>query len=369
MLAVMPEATWMPVAVDPLVPPARLGALLVQRRTAKGLEIGEIAERSNGIFTTSYLESAERGRVTLDDQVIGLLVGLYEVNAGPIVPPRSELILDIDQRVLRVGDAAVNFDSLHAEDVLKRYVSLIYMLRGQEPGSDLVLRDRDLDVLGKSLGYAEPDLRSEISGLIAAPDAVQQAKAVSRGKMVAAAGLLVGLTAIGTLVLIGVRPDQVPAEVQGIQQVLPTTGFAAEIGQSAEASVDYDFRAVLPDWQIIYADDHPDFLGVTRSDDKSIVIHVEPGATPDLIAAVLMHEVGHAIDLERMNDVQRSQWIALRDMPATWWPGNGLSDFAVGAGDFAEAVSAITTGSPSSSVYGDFTDEQLAFVADILEVS
>ncbi len=53
-------------------------------------------------------------------------------------------------------------------------------------------------------------------------------------------------------------------------------------------------------------------------------------------------------------------------MPATWWPGNGLSDFAVGAGDFAEAVSAFTTGSPSSSVYGEFTDEQLAFVADIL---
>ena len=53
-------------------------------------------------------------------------------------------------------------------------------------------------------------------------------------------------------------------------------------------------------------------------------------------------------------------------MPSTWWTGEGLSDFAVGAGDFAEAVSAFTTGSPSHSVYGEFTDEQLAFVGSVL---
>ena len=107
---------------------------------------------------------------------------------------------------------------------------------------------------------------------------------------------------------------------------------------------------------------------MTRSESKSIVVHVEPDATVDAVSAVLMHEVGHALDIERLSDTQRSQWIELRDMPATWWPGNGLSDFAVGAGDFAEAVSALTTGSPSSSVYGEFTQEQLDFVAETLEI-
>jgi hypothetical protein len=362
----MTEATWVPVAVDPLVPPARLAALMVERRSAQGLGIVDMAKRSNGMFTPSYLENAERGRVALDDRIIGHLVGLYEVNAGPVVPQRSELILDIDRQQFKVGDTAVGFDSMHAEDVLQRYVSLVYVLRGQPPGSELVLRDRDLGVLSTSLGYTEVDLRREIDGLMAAPDSVQRAKAVGRARMIAAAGLLVGLTAIGTLVLIGVSADDAPTEVLGTQQTLVTTGFPAEVGLAAEASIDFDFRDALPDWQIGYAEDHPDFLGVTRSEDKSIFVHVEPNASAEIVAAVLMHEVGHAIDLERLTDEQRAEWIVLRDMPSTWWPGNGLNDFAVGAGDFAEAVSALTTGSPSSSVYGEFTDEQLAYVAVIL---
>lgn len=363
----MTEATWVPVAVDPLVPPARLGALMIEQRTRQGLDIVDMARRSNGMFTPSYLENAERGRVSLDDRIIEHLVGLYEVDAGPVVPQRSELILDIDRQQLKVGETAVSFDSLHAEDVLQRYVSMIYVLRGQEPGSDLVLRDRDMDVLSTSLGYTESDLRREIYGLIAAPDSVQRAQAVSKRRIVLAAGVLIGLTAVGTLVLVGATADDSPTEVLGTQQALVTSGFPAEIGAAAEDSIAFDFRSALPEWQIGYAEDHPDFLGVTRSEAKSIIVHVEPDASVGVVAAVLMHEVGHAIDLERLSDDQRAEWIELRGMPSTWWPGNGLSDFAVGAGDFAEAVSALTTGSPSSSVYGEFTEAQLAFVAEVLE--
>jgi len=366
MLVSMDEADWVPVAVDPLVPPARLGALMVERRTAKGLDVVDMAQRSNGMFTPSYLENAERGRVRLDDRIIGLLVGLYEVHAGPVVPQRSELILDIDRQHLAVGSHTEQFESLHSDDVLERYVSLIYRLRGLAYGSDLVLRDKDLEVLAKTLGQPAARVRDDIHELIAAPESVQRAKSVSKATMIAAAGVLVGITAIGTLVLVGSPATDAPTEVLGTQQSL-VSGFPVEIGALAEASVDYDFRSRLPDWHIGFDGNHPDFLGITMSELKVITIHVEDGASVETVAGVLMHEVGHAIDLETMTDTQRAEWIRLRDMPATWWPGNGLSDFAVGAGDFAEAVSALTTGSPSSSVYGEFTDEQLAFVADILE--
>ena len=80
-----------------------------------------------------------------------------------------------------------------------------------------------------------------------------------------------------------------------------------------------------------------------------------------------MHEIGHGVDLDFMTDDMRREWVELRNMPSTWWTGEGLSDFAVGAGDFAEAVAAFTTGSTSQSHYGDFTDEQMAFVAAVLE--
>lgn len=336
-----------------------------------------MARRSHGVFTPSFLEDVERGRVTPDERTVSNLVGLYEVEAGPVVPERSQLVLDLDRHELIVDGSSMPFDSLHTDDVLGGYVSLIYQLRGLEPGSDLVLRDRDLAVLSQSLGVADEELRREIRGLIDAPDSVRLAKAVGWGRVLAAAGLITGVTVLGVAVLLGGtsgdRSSTASAEVLGAQQVQLSaadgaTGSAtpAELGAAASQLIAYDYRTALPDWEISFAPDSPDFLGVTRSADKSITIHVEPDATPELVAAVLMHEVGHAIDLEHMTDRDRAEWIALRGMPSTWWPGNGLSDFAVGAGDFAEAVSAYTTGSASSSTYGEFTGEQLAFVADIL---
>jgi len=363
----MTEASWVPVAVDPLVPAARLGALLVARRAATGLDVVDMAQRSNGMFTPAFLEGAERGRVELDDDVIGHLVGLYEVHTGQVVPARTELILDIDEHQLSVGDTAITFDSMYPRDVLSRYVALIYRLRGQTFGSKLTLREADIAVLGESLGFADIDVRREIEDLIEAPESVKNAKAVGKGRIIAAAGILVGATAFGSLVLVG-NPvgNDAPTEVLGETQTFGSIGPVADTGAAAEQLIDFDFRAALPEWRIGYAEDHPDFLGVTRSEDKSILIHVEQDATPQVVAAVLMHEVGHAIDLEVLTDADRADWIELRGMPATWWPGNGLSDFAVGAGDFAEAVSAVTTNSPSSSVYGEFSQEQLDFVSAIL---
>lgn len=365
----MEEAGWVPVAVDPLVPAARLGALMVERRTAQGLALADLAERSNGMFTVSYLENAERGRLRLDDRIVEHLVGLYQLHAGPVVPERSELVLDIDRQELQVGDHSVGFESLDKSDVLDRYVSLVYLLRSQEFGTDLTLRDQDLDVLSHTLGHSPESLRSDIRQLIEAPESVLKAKAVSRTRVVLGAGLIVGFVALGALALVGGRDVPQATQVLGTQQTLLSSSFASEMGAQAEALIEYDFRSDLRDWEFIYADENPSFRGVTLSESKTITVHVRSDSTVAGVAEVLMHEVGHALDLERMNDEQRAQWIELRGIPATWWPGNGLSDFAVGAGDFAEAVAALTTGSPSSSVYGDFTEEQLAFVAEVVGTS
>ena len=94
--------------VESLVPPARFGALMVECRSAQGQEIADMAARSNGLFTQNYLEKAERGELTLDGGLIGQLAGLYEVDAGPVVPLRSELILDLDRQELKVGDTAMS---------------------------------------------------------------------------------------------------------------------------------------------------------------------------------------------------------------------------------------------------------------------
>jgi len=365
----MEDAGWVPVTLDPLVPPARLGALMIERRTERGLGVAELAQRSNGLFTAKFLANAERGRVALDDVVIADLVGLYELHAGPVVPSRHELVLDLDRQQLQVGEQSVSFDSPETEAILTRYVALVYSLRGQDYGTELTLRDKDLDVLARSLGATQADVRAEIHELIGAPESVAKAKAVSRAKMVLGAGLLVGVTAIGTLVLVRgttSEPAAQPDETLSQQLVAPASTFAATMGAAAEASIDFDFRSQLEGWEFRFDDDHPSLHGLTRSDEQLVIVHVEQDATVDMVASVLMHEVGHAIDLDRMTDEQRAEWIELRGIPAVWWTGNGLSDFAVGSGDFAEAVAAVTVGSKSNSVYGPFTEEQLAFVKEIL---
>jgi hypothetical protein len=56
----------------------------------------------------------------------------------------------------------------------------------------------------------------------------------------------------------------------------------------------------------------------------------------------------------------------VRGLDGLWWPESGAADFAVGAGDFAEAVAAVLTGSPSDAIAGEFTVEELALAGSML---
>lgn len=374
------------------------------------------------MFSPSYLEAIERGRIPLDEDVVDRIVDLYEVESGPVLPGRSKLLLDLEQQRLHVGSSSISFDSPTADALLERYVSLLYLLRDTTPGKRLTLRDDDLNVLGESLGRNESRLRDELLAIMASNETVDRTARLARRKAVLGAGLLVGATAVGSLVIVTqTLPESlssnldepaallaVPVEASiasSVEPVLPTPlaksvrlpgvpamsdapgliavapqgaadvggSFTAEassaedLGARAEALVDYDFRSALPAWQFEFAGDNEEWHGVTNSVTKTITIYVESESTAESVGSVLMHEIGHAIDIEFLSDDQRREWVGLRNMPATWWTGDGLSDFAVGAGDFAEAVAAFTMGSPSQSVYGEFTAAQMAFVEAVLE--
>lgn len=472
----------------PLVPPGRLAALLISRRVERGLDVVALSRSSRGAFSPSYLDAVERGAIDLDDQSLRAIIDLYELESGPIVPDRSRLLLDLDRGLVGVGDTALSLPSTTGRDVLERYVSLLYLLRGETPGKKLTLRDEDLEVLGHSLGSDQQALADQLFALMGERETEKRTSLLGKRTAVLGAGLLVGATAMGALVIVsagdstdpvdsmsvakstlvsgtsgnsgasatlassptqpgvnqismtpvsvrGVRvvaevgntttdaadaaiavtedveveppSDEFPAESDEAPTPLPTaqptaapavaatpvatavpaptvapvtavpTAFAtavpvvsaptssaatpAQIGAAAETLVSYDFRSVLPGWSISYAGDSGRYHGLTNSHHKTIVVYVEASDSPASVAEVLMHEVGHAIDLEYLTDSTRRSWIELRNMPSVWWAGDGLSDFAVGSGDFAEAVAAVTTGSTSNSVYGSFTAEQLSF--------
>jgi len=138
------------------------------------------------------------------------------------------------------------------------------------------------------------------------------------------------------------------------------------IGQQADDLITYDWESVLPGWTVLYEGDSPGYKGLTHWPSKTITIYVDDGAGADDVAEVLAHELGHALDVTYMDNDTRTQWLEARGMPMVWWAGNGLNDFSVGAGDFAEAVAALWVDSPSDSAYGEFTDAQLQLVADLL---
>ena len=84
---------------------------------------------------------------------------------------------------------------------------------------------------------------------------------------------------------------------------------------------------------------------------------------------VVAHELGHAIDLDLLDDNRRESWWSERSIggDAEWRPETARNDFQTGAGDFAEAVADVLSGHPTSSkVAGPLDNVDRLFIAGLL---
>lgn len=341
-----------------LVPPGRLGALLIEQRTRTAKSVSDLASQSS-LFSASDLDRIERGAATLTDADVDAVMGLYGVDLSAGTYGRSELVIDLQRGEIGVGATALRFEGATADAVLERYVSLLYLLREQPVGVRLPLRANDLHTLGHTLDRPESRLVSDIHDIMSDRRTVGRTRRMSARRRVLKAGLLVGATVAGALIMVGdVIPDAAAS---------PAT--PEDRGSAVLAQTDFDVTQALPDWSVDWADDHPVYGGLTNANHRSITVHVDPAWDDERLLDIAMHEVGHAIDLEYLDDGARSEWMRLRglDNSTPWWAVSGHQDFAVGAGDFAEAFASAVAGTPSDSEHGDFTPEQLDFVRDILE--
>lgn len=388
-----------------LIPPNRLGALLIEQRTQRGLTIEELCQGSVLPFSPEELRRIEQGALMLSDDQVHRLMSVYSAPSGLLVPERSELVVDLHEGAMFAGrrtkvlPADPSFD-----DILGRYLSLLYLMRGLEPGRELLLRDDDLEVLSEALERNIREIEGRLFELML-PGAASPWFARLRHRLaVPAAGILVGLTTVGTLVLVQF-PDGSRADVQpllsatassqdaseavlassvsiGAAELAPpvvvvrgtVTGAAASYepgdptstGAAGESLITYDFRAVLDGWTIEYGGPREGFRGNTNTVTRTINVYVSANDTPADVADVIAHEVGHAVDVMYLDDGQRNGWLQQRGIPEPWWPHSGASDFNVGAGDFAEAVAAVIVGSASDSEYGTFSEADLARAAEML---
>ena len=81
------------------------------------------------------------------------------------------------------------------------------------------------------------------------------------------------------------------------------------------------------------------YRGRTFPDTHRIEIYVRPGDSVELLAHVVAHELGHAVDLTYNTDARRQEWLQLRGVDpnrVSWFTCGGCRDFATPAGDYAE---------------------------------
>jgi hypothetical protein len=143
-----------------------------------------------------------------------------------------------------------------------------------------------------------------------------------------------------------------------------------EMAAQALGSIVYDWRNSLPGWEIRFLDARSGFRGLTYPDERVIEVYVRDGDTVHSLAHVVAHELGHAVDVTWFSDADRAAWMHTRgvDRGATWFVDSGGSDFASGAGDFAESFAWWQVGAPGwfGELSGPPSDGQLVALAGLV---
>ncbi len=189
-----------------LIPPRRLGSLLSESRAAKGLTLADMAIESAGRFSLSALASIERGTTPVFGPDLEEIVELYGLESDSFIPTRSRLVLDLDEGRMWVSEtrhrSKLGRQATRSE-VLSRYLSMVYCMRGVDPGTQITLRAEDLDVLQDSLGLGIGRIVSELEVLMDDPEGQVswRSRLLKRSVLVPAAGLLVAFFGAGALVL------------------------------------------------------------------------------------------------------------------------------------------------------------------------
>jgi transcriptional regulator with XRE-family HTH domain len=196
-----------------LVPPRRLGRLLADARSARGEDLDTVARRAG--FEPATVAAIEAGERPVSDREIHALLGGYGVDPGELVPDRTELVVDLDEHLLAAGGEARSLGAPTADEVLTTYLSLVYTLRRATPGTTLVLRDADVDVLARVLELTGPEVERRLHELMVEPDgAVRRRMGALRARvLVPVVGVVVAATAVGVVLLVargGERPAGAP---------------------------------------------------------------------------------------------------------------------------------------------------------------
>jgi hypothetical protein len=156
--------------LERLVPPRRLGRLLEGLREARGETIESVAVKTWGQIDVTRVQTLEAGTDWATATELSLLSALYAFELTDLVPQRSGLVLDFDERlIVAQGFCAVVPEGETLHMVLRRYLTLVWALRGKPTGAHLQLRELDVAVLGDGLGIGAPAVVGVLQELMEDP--------------------------------------------------------------------------------------------------------------------------------------------------------------------------------------------------------
>lgn len=133
-------------------------------------------------------------------------------------------------------------------------------------------------------------------------------------------------------------PDQLPPAT--VDETATTAPVVTDVFDQAMAVVvmAYNWPTVLAGWQVQRLDARDGLLALTYVLEHRIEVYPRAGEDVEQQAYIIAHELGHALDIERMSPFERAVWASNRGYGwLDWFPRQGVSDFRSGAGDFAEA--------------------------------
>ena len=189
-----------------LLPPRRLGALLGQARSNNGLSYDQVVGICGTRFSVLELQGIEMGARTIGDDDVRVLASIYRLAVSQLVPQRSQLHIDRTEGRLLAGDTAGRFaPDGDDREIMMRYLSIVYALRGLKPGRFFVPRIADLVVLGRVFDATPASVRRDLEWLMrsARREIAASGDQMGRRAAIPAIGILVALTSIGGLLMVG----------------------------------------------------------------------------------------------------------------------------------------------------------------------
>ena len=126
-------------------------------------------------------------------------------------------------------------------------------------------------------------------------------------------------------------------------------GFEQRLGAAALARISYPWARL--GYSITFLGPRSGLLGGTLPGTHSILLFVRPGEDVSLLAHVIAHEIGHAVDKTYNTGARRQRWLELRGVSVStpWFTCDRCADFTTGAGDFAETFAVWQVGPPDHS--------------------